>query len=357
MTVRSKFSPTRFGATLPARYRLGAALVGALAASALLSGCVNNATFIDPQGPAAYLESNLWWFIFYVATGVWAVVTAVLLYSVMRFRARPGAPAPRQLHGNTRIEILWTVVPSVILFSVLAFTIYTLFSLGQPADPNTFTVTVRGHQWWWEFDYPGGVVTADELRIPTGTVVHISLRSNNVIHSFWVPQLSGKMDVIPGQNNETWLRADRSGVYRGECTEYCGTQHAHMNFQVVAQSSGDYQAWLLGQQAGAATPPIGSDAAAGLAVFNQRCYVCHQISGGGAKQPPTAPIAPNLTHLMARSTIAGGVLPINGSADTTGNLKLWIAHNDDVKPGNDMGNQGMSDTDLNNVVAYLETLK
>ncbi len=338
------------------KYRLGAALVGALAASALLSGCVNNATFIDPQGPAALSESYLWWFIFGVATFVWAIVTTVLIVSVVRFRARPGAPAPRQLHGNTRIEIVWTVVPSIILFAVLGFTIFTLFGLGQPADPNTFTVTVKGHQWWWEFDYPasqGSFITADELHIPTGTVVRIELYSNNVIHSFWVPVLSGKLDVIPGQHNVTWLKADRSGTYRGMCAEFCGEQHAHMNFDVVAQSPGDYSAWMTNQQLAAAQPTAG-DAAAGQAIFNQRCYICHLISGGGAKPPLPSqpPIAPDLTHLKARQLIAGGVLTTSDA-----DLRQWINNNQDVKPGNDMGNQSLSDTDLNNIVAYLDTLK
>lgn len=334
------------------KYRLGAALVGALAVSALLSGCVNNATFLDPQGPAATWESGLFWFILVVATVVFVAVTGVLMVSIVRFRARPGLPAPRQLHGNTTIEIIWTIVPSVILFAVLVGTIYTLFSIGQPANANAMNVRVIGHQWWWEFQYldNGNFVTADEMHIPVGRVVHVELRSNNVIHSFWVPQLSGKMDVIPGQNNATWLQANTAGTYRGECTEYCGTQHAHMNFQVIAEDQATFQAWVANQQAAAATPTA-PDAIAGQQLFNSgACWTCHLINGG--RTPPTN-IAPNLTHFGSRGLIAGGVL-----TNTPDNLKAWIHDTQAIKPGNDMpAFTNLSDSDLNNLVAYLESLK
>ncbi len=335
------------------KYRLGAALVGALAASTLLSGCVNNATFIDPQGPAATLESGLFWFIFIVATGVFIVVTGVLLYSIVRFRARPGLPAPRQLHGNTTIEIAWTVVPSFILFAVLVATIYTLFNIGEPANANVLNVKAIGHQWWWEFQYPdnGNFITADEMHIPVGRVVRVQLISNNVIHSFWVPQLAGKTDVIPGQNNKTWLQANTTGTFRGECTEYCGTQHAHMNFQVVADDPATFDAWAANQQLAAATPPPG-DAMAGRQLFNSgACWTCHVINGG--PKTPLTNIGPNLTHFGSRGLIAGGVL-----TNTQDNLKAWIHDTQAIKPGNDMpAFTYLSDTDLNNLVAYLESLK
>jgi cytochrome c oxidase subunit 2 len=334
------------------KYRLGAALVGALAVSALLSGCVNNANFLDPQGPVSLQESYLFWFIFYVATFVFIAVTAVLLVSIWRFRARPGMPAPRQLHGNTTIEIVWTVVPSVILFAVLAFTIYTLFNIGEPAGQRALTVNVYGHQWWWEFQYPdsGNFATADDMHIPVGAVVHVNLHSNNVIHSFWVPSLSGKMDVIPGQLNQTWLKADKAGTYRGECTEYCGEQHAHMNFQVIADDPGAFASWVSSQQAAAAAPS--GAAAAGQAVFNAHaCWSCHPVNQPGIQRQPPNAIAPNLTHFASREYIAGLVLP-----RTDANLKQWIAHNQSVKPGNDMTEFNLSDTDMNNLIAYLDSL-
>ena len=336
------------------RFRIAAVLIGVLAASILLSGCVNNANFIDPSGPVALQESNLFWFIFYVATFIFIVVTAVLMISIFRFRARPGEQrTPRQLHGNTTIEIAWTVAPSIFLFAVLAGTIFTMFNLGQPTDTPDVTVEGIGHQWWWEFRYPdrGNIVTADEIHIPVGKVVRVELRSNNVIHGFWVPSLAGKMDVIPGQQNATWLKADRAGEYRGECTEFCGEQHAHMNFVVVAEDQSTFDSWVSQQQQQASTPSGGA-ALAGQQLFNQRCYTCHAINGG--KQPPSAPIGPNLTHFGSRKVIAGGVL--NNTPD---DLKKWIHNTQDWKPGNDMPDfsTSLSDQDLNNLVAYLQTLK
>src|SRR5262249_10643815 len=162
-------------------------------------------------------------------------------------------------------------------------------------------------QWWWEFQYPdnGNFITADEMHIPIGRVVRVQLISNNVIHSFWVPQLAGKMDVIPGQNNKMWLKADispdKSATFRGECTEYCGTQHAHMNFQVVADPPSTFDTWVAGQQAQASQPPTGSDAAAGRQLFNSgACWTCHVVSGG---RTPVTNIGPNLSHFGGRGLI------------------------------------------------------
>jgi cytochrome c oxidase subunit 2 len=334
--------------------RVLATLIGALGLSALLSACASNGdNFLDPSGPIALRESWLFWFILIVATIIFVAVTSVLMVSIFRFRSRPGGPEPRQLHGNTPIEIAWTVAPSIVLFLVLGGTILTMFSLGQPDGP-AITVRAIGHQWWWEFQYPdnGGFVTADEMHIPVGQVIHIELRSNNVIHSFWVPSLAGKMDVIPGQNNAMWFKADRADTFHGECTEYCGLQHAHMNFTVVAQSASDYAAWVAQQNSPAATPTT-SDQTAGQKLFNSEpCWTCHVISGQG-KTPPTAPIGPNLTHFGSRQLIAGGVL-----TNTPENLKAWIHDTQAIKFGNDMPTfTQLSDQDLNSLVAYLENLQ
>ena len=237
------------------RWRL-ASLLPLLIALAL-AGCgqtdinlVNHTpNILDPQGPIALRESNLFWFILVVSSVVFVIVISALLYSIIRFRGRPGAPEPVQLHGNTKLEIGWTIVPSLVLLGVLVMTITTVFQIQQPASANTITVNAIGHQWWWEFQYPDEhFVTADEMWIPTGTVVHVNLISNNVIHSFWVPQLGGKTDVIPGHDNAMWLQADSQGWFRGECAEFCGTQHAHMDFLVRAVSNSDYQSWVQRQQ-------------------------------------------------------------------------------------------------------------
>ena len=339
---------------------IGLAALGVVA-STILSACANSPNILDPKGPSALKESNIAWMVFIICFVIFIGVTSVLLYSVFKFRARPDMPEPRQLHGNTKLEIAWTVAPTVVLFIILAVTISTMFALAQPKDPNTITVKAIGHQWWWEFQYNNGtVVTADEMHVPLNTVVHIDLVSDNVIHSFWVPQLTGKTDVIPGHNNTMWLEANTVGNYRGECTEFCGTQHAHMDFVVVAQTASDYQNWLATQQTQAATPATGSVQEQGLAVFKANgCASCHQIDG----VTPTGPkIGPNLTHFGARSLIAGGVLE-----NKAANLTSWLHNAQAVKPGVDMpafdgsasaqGYHDISPDQLSQLVQYLESLQ
>lgn len=311
--------------------------------------------FLDPHGPIAISESNLFWFILVVSTFVFVVVVSALIYSIIRFRARPGAPEAQQFHGNTRLEIAWTVVPSVILLGVLVMTITTMFSIQEPpTTPQTIVVNAIGHQWWWEFQYPNDkVVTADEMWIPTGATVHINLISDNVIHSFWVPQLGGKTDVIPGHDNTMWLKATDAGWYRGECAEFCGTQHAHMDFLVHAVSPADYQTWIKQQQAPAAQS---TDALAqqGAKYFvSSPCIGCHQING--VTTASSKLIGPNLTHFGSRQWIAGGVVN-----NTPQNLSDWIRDAQAVKPGVDMptfSTSQISDSELAALVAYLESLQ
>ncbi len=341
------------------RRLIGLALL-ALVASAILSACGTSPALTDPQGPVARAESNIWWIIFTICVVIFVGVTAVLLYSVFRFRARPNSPPPRQLHGNTRLEIAWTIAPTILLFLILGLTISTMFGpLVQPADPNTITVTALGHQWWFEFQYPNEhIVTADELHVPTGTVIHVDLYSDNVIHGFWVPQLAGKVDIIPGHNNSLWFKADTAGTYRGECTEFCGAQHAHMDFIVKAESPAAYAAWVASQQQGPAAPGAGTAAERGMGVFQHNgCTACHVIG----TPPSGAPlIGPNLTHFGSRSLIAGGVLDNN-----TTNLPLWIHDAQAIKPDVDMpsfngsspGYTALTPSQLSDLVAYLESLK
>jgi cytochrome c oxidase subunit 2 len=340
----------------------------ALVVSAALSAC-NSPNILDPAGPVAEGEKGMAIMVFIVAAVVFVIVITALLYCVIRFRDRPGAAEPSQLHGNSRLEIAWTIVPSALLVLILVLTLTTMFSLATPpSSPPSITVTAIGHQWWWEFDYQDQhIVTADQLNIPVNTVVNIKLYSNNVIHSLWVPQLGGKTDVIPGHNNTMWLEATRydasnadANMYRGECTEYCGTQHAHMDFVVVVQTQSDWSTWVTQQQGLAATPPAGSSAAAGKQVFlSTGCVGCHRIDG--VTPNTTAPlIGPNLTHFGSRLLIAGGVLDNNPT-----NLAEWIYNAQSVKPGVDMpdfngspGSQGnLTQDQLNNLVAYLESLQ
>ena len=349
--------------------RLVGGAVLALIASAVLSACSDNgANFLNPQSNASNAESNLFWFILIVAAFIFVAVTSVLLYSVIRFRARAGSPEPRQTAGNTPLEIIWTAVPSVILFIILAVTISTMFYVANPPGNTTdMTVNAIGNQWWWEFQYPDSkVVTADEMVIPVGARVHVNLMSNNVIHSFWVPELVGKTDVIPGHNNSLWIQARTIGIYRGECTEFCGAQHAHMDFQVDVRSQADYNTWLAGQQVAPTPPAAGTQEAAGYKVFTTAgCLGCHAVNcPTSVSQCPTVigniHIGPNLTHFGGRQLIAGGVL-----SNTPANLTNWILHAQDVKFGADMpsfdgtspGYSALTPQQVDDLVAYLESLQ
>ena len=332
------------------RPRLAVFALLALIALVALAGCgeQNGANFLNPSGPQAEQEAGLFWFILIIATIIFVLVTGALLYSVIRFRARPGGPAARQFSGNTPLELVWTIVPSVVLLVILVVTINTLFvGLAKP-EQEAFTVQAIGHQWWWEFRYPDQkIVTADEMVIPVGKVVDIELISNNVIHSFWVPELAGKTDVIPGRTNKMWLKANNTGTFRGECTEYCGQQHANMNFQVVVEDDAGFQNWVTQQQQ---LPSEASQAMPGQKVFALRCFTCHLING----QPESVnQVGPNLTHFGSRDLIAGGVL-----TNTPENLKAWIHDTQQFKPGNDMpAFTAIPDDQLDELVAYLESLQ
>ncbi len=351
-----------------------------LLSSILLAACGENSpSILNPQGPVASKEAGLFWFILIVATIVFVAVEGVLIYSIVRFRERPNAPNPRQIHGNNTIELIWTIAPSLFLFAVLIGTIYTMFNLGNiSGQGRTLEVKVVAHQWWWEFDYTNdNVVTADELVVPVGTVIHTTLESTNVIHSFWVPQITGKTDVVPGHANDKLFRADTVGTYRGICTEYCGLQHAHMSFDLIVMSQDGYASWLHNQQTNALTS-TDPNAAAGEKIFTTSggCVGCHGIVGVNLKSfsDPAAKglIGPNLTHFGLRRSIAGLVLTWNPQScvvvtDSAGKpaiqnpsacgLYQWLQDPQAVKPGNDMNIRHLSDTEIAQLIAYLESLQ
>jgi cytochrome c oxidase subunit 2 len=365
-----------------------AAITGLLMASILLSACGGNASILDTYGPIANQERDLFYVILGIATFIFVGVEAALIYSIIRFRERPGMANPRQIHGNLTIEIVWTVIPALILFIVLGFTIKYLFAVSAaPTSGRTVNVEVVGHQWWWEFYYPDyNITTADSLYAPVNTNIHVTLFSNNVIHSFWVPQLTGKTDVIPGHNNEKYFLANKPGTYIGECTEYCGVQHGHMDFNVVILPSMDqFNTWVTIQQQKAVTPPAGSLAAQGAQVFQNLCTSCHGIVGvdvkgyydpavdcASATSQPTdveeCKVGPNLTHFGSRTLIAGGVLTNNAqdcNPETqsfndllkTCHLAQWLNDPQGVKPGNDMQIGQLTPTQIQQLVAYLESLQ
>ncbi len=359
--------------------------------SSLLFAACGSPALLNPKGTVAHQESDLFWIMLVLAALVFVVVEAWLIIAIVRYRARPNAPEPKQIHGNNTIEIMWTVAPAIVLFILLGFTIKTMFALAQPTSPNTIEVQAIGHQWWWEFHYVKyNVTTADSLYVPPNTVIQIDEVSDNVIHSFWVPQLTGKTDVIPGHDNRLWFSADTAGIYRGECAEYCGTQHAHMDFDVVVLNSGDqFNTWVSGQQQLAATPAASSLAAQGQAVFKGAggCTGCHGIVGVDIANwnstkttfgtSVSSLVGPNLTHFGGRHLIAGGVLATTNSgigaswsndpacqitnnqvADPTNcGLYQWLINPQGVKPGNDMKIGQLTPAQVTQLIAYLQSLQ
>ncbi len=365
--------------------RWRALLPALLLSSLLLAACSGNPpSILNPSGPVASKEAGLFWFILIVATIVFVIVESLLIYSIVRFRERPSSPAPRQTHGNNTVEIVWTVIPSFFLFVVLVGTIYTMFGLTQFSSTNGRPLEIRvvGHQWWWEFDYlNANIVTADELHIPVGTRIEAQLQSNNVIHSFWVPELFGKTDVVPGHNNMSVFQADNIGEYRGQCTEFCGLQHAHMNFNVIVQSQDAYNAWVTSQQQAAAATPTDPNALAGQKLFlgSGGCQGCHGIVGVNLKDinhlngggDASVLVGPNLTHFGSRRWIAGGILTwdpascvvVTGSDGqpkiqnpSACGLYQWLHDPQGVKTGSDMVIRTLSDTEIAQLIAYLESL-
>lgn len=358
-------------------------VTGLLLSSILLTACGEGTpSVLNSHGPIADSEGGVFWIILIIATIVFLGVEAVLVYSIFRYREKPGMGTPKQVHGDLRIEALWTIIPALILLVVLGVTINGLINVApesQPADPNTVEVTAFGHQWWWEFYYPKyNITTADTMHVPTGTVVHVTLYSNNVIHSFWVPNLTGKTDLVPGHNNVKWFVARDAGTYQGYCAEFCGTEHANMKFNVVAEPMDAFNSWASTQQQDALTPAGGTLADQGRQVFANQCTTCHGIIGVNLKDRNTLDpqkncdaldakclIGPNLTHFGSRNLIAGGVLDNNADKCTSTdpqvllqqcNLAKWLKDPQGIKPGNDMA-VNLTDADIVKLVAYLESLK
>jgi len=335
--------------------------------SLLLAACGENlpATTTYPAGTHAQRIYDLMVPIFWAALGVFVVVEGLLVYSVFRFRQRTeNDPMPAQIHGNTRIEIMWTIAPALILLVIAVLTFRTQAENSvQPVD--AMKIQIVGHQWWWEFRYPDSkVVTANDVYIPTGQDVQFQMTSADVIHDPWMPKLAGKTDAIPGHTTLVSFRTDKPGIYRGLCAEFCGTEHAVMRFRVVAVAPDVFQRWLQQHQqpVGPALKPgttdvvrLGSgDPARGEKAFlnvKNLCVTCHAI--GGYKEA-VGVVGPNLSYFGSRETIAAGAL-----LNTPENLKTWIHNPGGVKPGNIMATvikEGMiSDQDIDDIVAFLES--
>jgi cytochrome c oxidase subunit 2 len=326
----------------------------ALGAAAPLACAMPAMSYLRTFGPAGDPATHLGWGLGTVSIVVMLVIAVLLVAAIARRRARPTDPYALAVHrdaGGMAWIYIGVGVSTVVLVGCVIWTMATVAAVAMPAHAADLTLEVTAAQWWWSVRYRSGeperiFTTANEIHIPVGRPVRLELTSHDVIHSFWIPQLGGKMDVIPGQTNAMWLQADRPGVYRGQCGEYCGAQHAHMAMYVVADTPQGYLAWLRGQLQDAATPDS-EPVRRGERAFNAYCAACHAVRG----TPAGGILGPDLTHLMSRHTIAAGLLP-----NTPGNLSAWIADAQALKPGCRMPTLMLSGPDLQAVVTYLATL-
>src|SRR5713101_3248661 len=303
-----------------------------------------------PASTPAKSIADLSVFVLVITGIIFVVVFALLVYSVVKFRGRAADAGrePAQVYGSTQIELAWTVIPIVIvvvLFLATARVIHAIQDAPRPAV--AVEVTAIGHQFWWEFRYPGlGIVTANELHIPVSMPTFLKLLSADTDHSFWIPQLAGKTDLIPNRVNEMWMAPQQTGLFLGQCAQYCGTQHAKMLLRVSVDSPEAFQVWIDAQK----QPMIQDEKeTAGRRVFETTaCVNCHAVGGTNA----TGRFGPDLTHLMSRRTIAAG-----SAENTKENLRLWIQNPDAIKPGSLMPAMQLTDADLDALVRYLETLQ
>ena len=312
---------------------------------------LHNSTF-NPMSRLALDISNLFVATLLIAAGIFALVVIWLLVAAIRFRARPGDGEPRQTVGFTPVEIAWTAIPALILLVLFGFTVATMNTV-EPGAAQGQDIVVIGHQWWWEIRYAGtDVVTANEIHLPVGKRMLVRLESADVVHNLWIPQLGGKMDLVPGQSNHMYLEADRPGTYLGVCSEFCGTEHAWMLIQAIAQAPDQYAAWLRRQQQKAAMPrasSAASSAAMGERLFGQlSCAACHAIFGTAYN----AQVGPNLTHVGSRTTLAAGLL-----LNTPANMAAWLRNPQALKPGVHMPNLYLSNSQVRALTAYLEGLR
>ena len=312
---------------------------------------IRTPSMLAPQGPVAARIADLSWFMIILGGLIFLGVMAYFVYAAWGHR---GYSLEEELHrpnqGNG-IVLTWGVgFTAVVLVVLFGLNIGTMRSNNQvSAGSQGLVIDVIGHQWWWEVQYPEqGFVTSNEVRIPVGQPVTLRLVTKDVIHSLWVPELSGKLDLLPNQVNELTLVADKTGEYWGECAEFCGTQHAKMQLMIIVQTEREFAAWLEQQQTIPA-PPENELALEGQQIFlGSACVYCHSIAGTNA----SGDLGPDLTHLGSRRTLGAGILE-----NTTGNLAGWIVDAQAIKPGNKMPPMDLSGEELQAILAYLETLE
>jgi cytochrome c oxidase subunit 2 len=331
-------------------------------------------TALRPLSDFAKIGDDIQTKTFYWALGVFVLVEGALLYAVFRFRGRPTDAEPRQVHGNTTIEIIWTVIPALILAAIAVPTVKGIFQTNAIPTGDFLKVEVVGHQWWWEFRYPDlNITTANELHIPVGRTVSFRMGTADVVHSFWPPRFAGKRDVFPNRETRIWFKAEAAGEYPGQCTEFCGIEHGRMAFRVRAQTPGEFQAWVAHMQtlgpkpAKAAGPPRTDSvqtASAGAAVQSRQdpayaageklflakgCVGCHSLN---AVDAPKGMIGPNLANVGARSYIGAGSFK-----NTDETLARWIQNPQAMKQGVLMPNLGVTPEEARSLVAFLRAHK
>jgi cytochrome c oxidase subunit II len=316
-----------------------------------IGGCGKQST-LDPHSPPAHDIRTLWWWMFAIAAIVFLGAIAMLVYGWFR-RGKRGLPffGESERAENTLVVIFGIAIPVVVLVGLFfASDVYVLGKTDAPDSGSTkLTVEVTGHQWWWEVRYPGTTaVTADEIHIPAQTQVNVVGTTADVIHSFWVPQLNRKIDLIPGKENRVGLYADSPGVYRGQCAEFCGLQHSHMAFYVIADPPQEFRSWLANMAADAPAASGPAERAGESRFMSDQCASCHTIRG----TPAEGQVGPDLTHLASRTTIAALTLP----NDST-HLQEWIRDPQHVKPGNKMPGLNLSEADISSIVTYLRSLR
>ena len=327
----------------------------ALSAVAPSGSSGHGTNIFSPASTPAKSIADLSAFVLVITGIIFVVVFVLLAYSVVKFRARvkDGGREPAQVYGSTQIELAWTIIPILIVVVLVLATARVIHALQDaPMPASAVEVTVIGHQFWWEYRYPHlGVVTANELHIPVSDPSHptptfLQLLSADTDHSFWVPELAGKTDLIPNHPNRMWMDPERTGIFVGQCAQYCGTQHAKMLLRVSVDSPEDFAEWVREERLPAVTD---ERVAAGKRVFETTaCINCHSINGTVAN----GRFGPDLTHLMSRTTLAGGAAP-----NTPENLRLWIQNPEAIKRGSLMPAMKLSDSDLDVLVGYLETLR
>jgi cytochrome c oxidase subunit II len=313
----------------------------------LLAGCTAPAIFRAASTQAKDIRT-LSYIVFGIMSGVLLVVWVWLAVDIIKFRRNPESRA-KQTHGDLRVEAIWTIIPAIIVGVLFYLTVHTTGILTDP-QPTFVDMRVTSHQWWWAVDYPSGKFsTANEIHVPVNHTVSATLLSADVIHSFWIPQMGGKLDMIPGHVNTKTFLPIETGTYIGQCAEYCGTQHGHMRLMLVVQSVKDFDVWFANQRLPARKPTGALATAGATTIGKQACAGCHTIRGN---KPMAGVLGPDLTHVASRSTLAALTI-----TNTPANMQRWIHDPSAVKPGTLMPTVPLTTQQLNEISAYLEELK